>query len=52
MHPDNARELKSRILGLLRAAPSAQRAGEVPRRLWVAVGLAPHRGEYRKYHGE
>ena len=41
MHPDNARELKRRILGLLGASASAQRAGEAPRRLWVAVGLAP-----------
>jgi hypothetical protein len=48
MHPDNARELKSRILGLIGAASSAQRAGEAPRRLWIAVGLAPvERGRFR-----
>jgi hypothetical protein len=48
MHPDNARELKSRILGLLGPIASTQRAGEAPRRFWVAVGLAPvERGRAR-----
>jgi hypothetical protein len=48
MHPDNARELKSRILGLLGAFASPQRAGEPPRRPWVAVGLTPvERGRAR-----
>lgn len=48
MHPDNARELKIRLLGLLGAVPSAQRAGEAPRPLRVAVGLAPvERGRAR-----
>ncbi len=41
MHPDHARELKNRLLALLGAAASAQRAGGPPQRLWVAVGLAP-----------
>jgi hypothetical protein len=41
MHPDNARELKSRILGLLGSVASTQRAGEGQRRPWIAVGLAP-----------
>jgi hypothetical protein len=41
MHPDNARELKSRLLRLLGSAAAAQDAGEPPRRLWVAVGLTP-----------
>jgi hypothetical protein len=35
---DSARELKARILGLLRAVPAAQQAGTAPH---VAVGLAP-----------
>src|SRR5215218_8678076 len=48
MHPDNARELKSRILRLLGSAPVAERAGEAPRRLWIAVGLAAaERGRVR-----
>jgi len=48
MHPDNARELKSRILGLVGGTPRAQRAGEAPRRLWIAVGLTPvERGRFR-----
>jgi hypothetical protein len=48
MHPDNARELKSRILRILGSAPVAERAGEAPRRLWIAVGLAPgERGRVR-----
>ena len=38
MHPDNARELKARILALLRDRPVARRVGRSP---WVAVGLAP-----------
>ncbi|CAA9265143.1 MAG: hypothetical protein AVDCRST_MAG57-2861 [uncultured Blastococcus sp.] len=38
MHPDNARELKARILALLRERPVARSAGRSP---WVAVGLAP-----------
>jgi hypothetical protein len=41
MHPDNARELKSRLLGLLGSAAAAQDAGERGRPRWVAVGLAP-----------
>jgi hypothetical protein len=41
MHPDNARELKSRILRLLGSITPTQRAGERPRRPWVAVGLSP-----------
>jgi hypothetical protein len=40
MQPDNARELKARILALLPAHPLAQGAGNV-RLPWVAVGLAP-----------
>src|SRR4051794_40440879 len=48
MHPDNARELKGRILRLLGSTPVAERAGEGPRRLWIAVGLAPaERGRVR-----
>ena len=48
MHPDNARELKSRILSLVEGTPRAQRAGEAPRRLWIAVGLTPvERGRFR-----
>jgi hypothetical protein len=48
MHPDNARELKSHIVSLAGRASSAQRAGEVPRRLWIAVGLTPvGRGRFR-----
>jgi hypothetical protein len=48
MHPDNARELKSRLLALLGSAASAQRAGDGAHRLWVAVGLAPaERGRAR-----
>ena len=43
MHPDNARELKARILALVRDRPVAQRAG-TGRRPWVAVGLAPAEG--------
>jgi hypothetical protein len=43
MHPDNARELKARILALLRDRPVAERAG-TDRRPWVAVGLAPADG--------
>ena len=38
MEPDNARELKARILSLLRLPPVAQGYGRTP---WVAVGLAP-----------
>ena len=41
MHPDNARELKARILALLRDRPVARSAGLSP---WVAVGLAPGGG--------
>ena len=38
MHPDNARELKARVLAMLRDRPVARSAGRSP---WVAVGLAP-----------
>lgn len=38
MHPDNARELKARLLALLRDRPVSRSAGRSP---WVAVGLAP-----------
>jgi hypothetical protein len=41
MHPDSARELKARLLAVLRALPSAQREEAPARRGWVAVGLAP-----------
>jgi hypothetical protein len=41
MHPDNARELKSRLLRLLGAVASAQDSGEPARPRWVAVGLTP-----------
>ena len=41
MHPDNARELKARILALLHDRPVARSAGRSP---WVAVGLAPGSG--------
>ena len=41
MHPDNARELKARILALLRDRPVSRSAGRSP---WVAVGLAPGGG--------
>ena len=37
MHPDNARELKARILAVLRDRPVSRAAGRSP---WVAVGLA------------
>jgi hypothetical protein len=48
LHPDNARELKSSILSMIGRVPSAQLAGEAPRRLWVAVGLTPvERGRFR-----
>ena len=38
MHPDNARELKARILALLRNRPVTRSAD---RSHWIAVGLAP-----------
>jgi hypothetical protein len=38
MHPDNARELKARILALLRDRPVARSTERSP---WIAVGLAP-----------
>jgi hypothetical protein len=41
MHPDTARELKARILALLRDRPVARAADRFP---WVAVGLAPGGG--------
>src|SRR3954454_2964111 len=41
MHPDSAREVKARLLAVLRSLPSAQRTGAPARRGWVAVGLAP-----------
>jgi hypothetical protein len=41
MEPDNARELKARILSLLRSTPVAQRADGAVRAPRVAVGLAP-----------
>ena len=46
MEPDNARELKARILALLPAHPSSlPRTGSGAARLpWVAVGLAPASG--------
>src|SRR3954467_5450461 len=43
MQPDNARELKARILALLPSPPQAQAPGAA-RRPWVAVGLAPAGG--------
>jgi hypothetical protein len=44
MHADNARELKARVLALVRSRAVAHRAGEGGRRPWVAVGLAPADG--------
>jgi hypothetical protein len=41
MEPDNARELKARILALLPAHPMAAVGARLP---WVAVGLAPAGG--------
>jgi hypothetical protein len=41
MHPDSAREVKARLLAVLRSLPSAQRAGAPAQRGWVAVGLVP-----------
>jgi hypothetical protein len=44
MHPDNARQLKARILALLPVHPFSRRAGDADRLPWVAVGLAPADG--------
>jgi hypothetical protein len=41
MHPDSAREVKARLLAVLRTRAGTQRAGAPHRPLWVAVGLAP-----------
>jgi hypothetical protein len=41
MQPDSAREVKARLLAVLRTRVGAQRAGAPRRPLWVAVGLAP-----------
>jgi hypothetical protein len=41
MEPDNARELKARILALLPAHPFSRRTDVGERLPWVAVGLAP-----------
>ncbi len=43
MHPDNARQLKARLLALLPVHPRAGRTGDA-RLPWVAVGLAPADG--------
>jgi hypothetical protein len=48
MEPDNARELKARILALLPAHPLTEAPGDPGRLHWVAVGLAPaERGRAR-----
>src|ERR687889_2901822 len=46
MEPDNARELKARILALLPAHPAGLPRADAgaPRMPWVAVGLAPADG--------
>jgi hypothetical protein len=46
MEPDNARELKARILALLPIHPASLRRADIgaPRFPWVAVGLAPAGG--------
>jgi hypothetical protein len=40
VHPDNARELKARLLSLLPAHPFARQDDDAGRLPWVAVGLA------------
>src|SRR5215207_2308048 len=44
MEPDNARELKARILSLLPVHPFSRRVDATERLPWVAVGLAPADG--------